>query len=154
MDLLIVGPIVIAILLASGISLYFMGVLDAVSGLLSGIEIRRSATTGRDTDPGGPSAFVDLPAIIVNLQDDSGSLRFLRLRANVVLAGADSGGIIDQRMPLILDGIQTDLRKLEVGQAVGPKGYDRVQQILLDNVRKFAAPLYVRDVSVVELIVQ
>lgn len=153
-DLLIVAPILLAIVMAAGISMYFLGVLNPVIEAVSGIKIERSAGAKTGADPGGPSAFADLPSVIVNIQDDSGTLRFLRLKANVVLAGEDTGGLIDQRMPLIQDGIQTDLRKLSVPQVIGPKGYERVQRILLDNVRKFAGPLYVRDVSVTELIVQ
>ncbi len=176
--LMIVAAILI-LLIGGGAGLYFTGMLD---GVLGKKEVVEEGHEGEDTAHGeedshgggdehgdekadhgggddhggghGPSAFVPVPKMIVNLNTDDGVPRYLRLTVQLELKDAKDSGAVEAVLPRVIDQFQTYLRELRVKDLKGSGGMYRLQMELLWRVNQAAAPIEVRDVLFQEMLIQ
>lgn len=158
--LLILVPL---ILLGAGAGLYFTGMLDSVLGGGSSAEHSEDGDDhaaaddhgGGDDGHGGPaSAFIEIPTMIVNLSEEDGTPRYLRLTVQLEMKNPSDTSKIEAVMPRVVDQFQTYLRELRVKDLRGSAGIYRLQMELLWRVNQAASPIEVKDVLFQEILIQ
>lgn len=163
MILMIAVPLVL--LVGGGAAAYFTGMLDKLMG--KG-ETTEAAAEGGDAKAehgdaqkgggekgeGGEIAFLKIPDMIVNLNSDDGSARYLRLSVQLELESQVDLAAVEKVLPRVVDQFQTYLRELRVQDLRGSKGIYRLQLELLNRVNQAAAPTQVKDVLFQEILIQ
>jgi flagellar FliL protein len=99
-------------------------------------------------------AFLKIPDMIVNLNSDDGSARYLRLSVQLELESEADRVAVEKVLPRVVDQFQTYLRELRVQDLRGSKGIYRLQLELLNRVNQAAAPVQVKDVLFQEILIQ
>ncbi len=160
--LIIIGGIVV-LLIAGGAGAYFTGALDGLLGKKEHAEGGEAAGEGEHASEepvpvdahGNPiSAFVAIPDMIVSLNTNDGSTRYLRLKVQLQLANPLDVPKVEAIMPVVVDQFQTYLREMRVEDLRGSKGLQRLQMELLTRVSTAAAPVKVKDVLFQEILIQ
>ncbi|MCF8496361.1 MAG: flagellar basal body-associated FliL family protein [Alphaproteobacteria bacterium] len=162
--IMIAAPVLLLILVGAG--LYFTGILDGLLGTAApqeagehaeegGHEAPASAEGGGEhgAQPGGP-AFVAIPPMIVNLNGEDGTTRYLRLSVQLELENPADKAAVEGVLPRVVDQFQTYLRELRVKDLRGSAGIYRLQMELLWRVNQAAAPIKVKDVLFQEILIQ
>ncbi|MGH1399274.1 MAG: flagellar basal body-associated FliL family protein [Alphaproteobacteria bacterium] len=103
---------------------------------------------------GGGGAFVEIPTMIVNLNTEGGTPRYLRLSVQLELANSGDNAAVEAIIPRVIDQFQTYLRELRVRDLRGSAGIYRLQTELLWRVNQAAAPIEVKDVLFQEILIQ
>ncbi len=98
--------------------------------------------------------FYQLPDILVNIQNEGGSPRYLKLALTLELDGPDRVAMIEPAMPRVLDRFQAFLRELRVEDLSGSSGSYRLRLELLRRVNLAVAPADVRAVLIEEMLIQ
>ena len=107
-----------------------------------------------DGHGGGSSGFIEIPTMIVNLSEEDGTQRFLRLTVQLELKNPADAPKIEAVMPRVVDQFQTYLRELRVKDLRGSAGIYRLQMELLWRVNQAASPVEVKDVLFQEILIQ
>lgn len=107
-----------------------------------------------DGHGGGGGKFVEVPTMLVNLNTDDGTPRFLRLSVQIELKSAGDYAAVEAALPRVVDQFQTYLRELRVKDLRGSAGIYRLQMELLWRVNKAAAPVKIKDVLFQEILIQ
>ena len=102
----------------------------------------------------GPSVFLQLPDMIINLNGDNGKQRFLKLSITLELYKTEDQKAIEAVLPRVTDHFQTYLRELRLDDLRGSAGIYRLRQELLDRVRGATDGIDVKDVLFEEILVQ
>lgn len=165
--LMIAVPILL--LIGGGAGAYFTGMLDSMLGVEAEAvegEYGEEAAEGDHASPKkggdhgeeaagyGESAFLAIPTIIVNLNTDDGTPRFLRLTVQLELEDPSQLSGVEAIIPRVIDQFQTYLRELRVRDLKGSAGIYRLQMELLWRVNQASAPIKVRDVLFQEILIQ
>lgn len=103
---------------------------------------------------GASDAFVAIPTMIVNLNSDDGTPRYLRLTVQLELEDGADKPAVEAIIPKVIDQFQTYLRELRVRDLRGSGGIYRLQMELLWRVNQAAAPVEVKDVLFQEILIQ
>ena len=103
---------------------------------------------------GGGGNFLEIPTMIVNLNTDSGTPRYLRLTVQLEMSSYDDVAAVEAVIPRVVDQFQTYLRELRVRDLRGSAGIYRLQMELLWRVNQAAAPVEVKDVLFQEILIQ
>jgi len=98
--------------------------------------------------------FVDLPNMLVNLVDDGGNTRFLKLTVAVEVDDEKTAERIERLAPRIVDSFQLYLRTLTPGELRGPGSMFRLKEDLHVRIHQAIEPTKVRDVLFKEMLVQ
>lgn len=161
--------IVLPLLLLGGIGggLYFSGLLDPYLGgaqeeAAEGEEGQATASdnaSAKTDAQGGKAAsasatFIAIPTMIVNLSEEDGTPRFLRLTVQLELKNPADSAKVEAVMPRVIDQFQTYLRELRVQDLRGSAGIYRLQMELLWRVNQAASPVEVKDVLFQEILIQ
>jgi flagellar FliL protein len=168
MILMIAVPLIL--LIGGGAAAYFTGMLDKLMGKGEHTEAgaegsaeggEHGAEAAKDGEPkvdehGNPIevAFLKIPDMIVNLNSDDGSARYLRLSVQLELESEADRVAVEKVLPRVVDQFQTYLRELRVQDLRGSKGIYRLQLELLNRVNQAAAPVQVKDVLFQEILIQ
>jgi flagellar FliL protein len=101
-----------------------------------------------------PGTYIEVPPMTVNLRSGDGKPRFLKLR--FILVAEDSGNedVINEKLPLILDGFQPFLRELRPEDLAGSAAVFRLKEEMLARASRVAGPGVVTDVLIQDLIQQ
>ncbi|MGB4107085.1 MAG: flagellar basal body-associated FliL family protein [Alphaproteobacteria bacterium] len=168
---IIIGAVVV-LLIAVGAGLYFTGMLDSLLGKEKPVECAEgdhecekaaaaaaehgeAAKGGHGEAAGGASdSFVPIPTMIVNLNSDDGTPRYLRLTVQLELEDGADKPAVEAIIPKVIDQFQTYLRELRVRDLRGSGGIYRLQMELLWRVNQAAAPAEVKDVLFQEILIQ
>lgn len=102
----------------------------------------------------GSSAFLEIPPMIVNLNTEDGTPRYLRLSVQLELKDPGQKGAVEAVMPKVIDQFQTYLRELRVKDLRGSAGIYRLQMELLWRVNQAASPVEIKDVLFQEILIQ
>lgn len=159
--LLVVLPLLVLVAIGGG--LY-------VSGFLGGGEPAHEEEHGDGHDDGhgdghgdehaeeeeytGEAAFVEIPTMIVNLNTEDGTPRYLRLSVQLEVKNPKDVPKIEAVIPRVIDQFQTYLRELRVEDLRGSAGIYRLQIELLWRVNQASAPVEVKDVLFQEIVIQ
>lgn len=109
---------------------------------------------GHGEEAGGSDAFVAIPTMIVNLNSEDGTPRYLRLTVQLELEEGSDKAAVEAIIPKVIDQFQTYLRELRVRDLRGSGGIYRLQMELLWRVNQAAAPEQVKDVLFQEILIQ
>ncbi|MGH1403517.1 MAG: flagellar basal body-associated FliL family protein [Alphaproteobacteria bacterium] len=109
---------------------------------------------GHGEEGGGSSAFLAIPSMIVNLNTEDGTPRFLRLTVQLELEDPSEYSQVEAVLPRVIDQFQTYLRELRVRDLRGSAGIYRLQMELLWRVNKAVDPVKVKDVLFQEILIQ
>lgn len=174
----------LVLLIGGGAGLYFTGMLDSLLGketadehAEAGAEAgkehasdkghdkpkeKAKAKDGHGDKKGGDghgkseesSNFVVVPPMVVNLNTDDGTARFLRLSVQLELEDPGDHAAVTAVIPRVVDQFQTYLRELRVKDLRGSSGMYRLQMELLWRVNQAADPVKVKDVLFQEILIQ
>ncbi len=138
---LVVAPVVV-VLLAAG--LWSSGILPSMLGM-----VRKSV--GADAHP---PIMVDLPEMVANLNSDSRRPRYIKLKAEVQVAGRQDAAAVRAAMPQLQDLLQTYLREQRPEDLQGAIGTYRLRHELIARADVAVAPARIEDILFVEMLVQ
>ncbi len=177
--LMILVPLVL--LIGGGAGAYFMGYLD---GLLGTVPAEDGAKEGHDSAAEGGHGekkaekkaesghggekkegegghgefsggnFVAIPPMLVNLNTEDGTPRYLRLTVQLELEDPADFDAVTAVTPRVIDQFQTYLRELRIKDLRGSAGIYRLQMELLWRVNQAAAPVKIKDVLFQEILIQ
>ncbi len=103
---------------------------------------------------GDGTAFLEMPTMIVNLNTEDGTPRYLRLTVQLELDNESDKADVEAVIPRVIDQFQTYLRELRVKDLRGSAGIYRLQMELLWRVNQAADPVEVKDVLFQEILIQ
>lgn len=172
--IMIAAPVIL--LLGGGAGLYFTGMLDSLLGKAPAAAEGEHAAEGdghaaeaKDDGHGGGEAgdghgdghakgaggaFIEIPTMIVNLESEDGTPRYLRLTVQLELENPADKEAVEAVTPRVVDQFQTYLRELRVRDLRGSAGIYRLQMELLSRVNQAAAPKKIKDVLFQEILIQ
>jgi flagellar FliL protein len=99
-------------------------------------------------------AFVDVPAMVVNLRSADGSSRFLKVHFMLVPGEKATVEQITAKLPLLLDAYQPFLRELRPDDLAGSAAVFRVKEEMLVRAHQVLGDDMVKDVLIQDLIQQ
>ena len=126
------------------------GFLAVRMGLILGPATHETAEEEMILPAIAPTAFVPLDALIINLPDPSGR-RFLRFSAQVEVA-PDHLADVEAIKPRIVDVLNSYLRAVEVSDLEDPAALMGLRAQMLRRVQVVAGPGQVRDLLIMEFI--
>jgi len=173
---LILFILVPVLLIGGGAAAYFTGALDSLLGVEAPAEGQHGEGEegddghgeakddghakkddghgGGDGDGAAEGAFVGIPPMLVNLNTDDGTPRFLRLTVQLELESASDRDAVTAILPRVIDQFQTYLRELRVRDLRGSAGIYRLQVELLWRVNQAVEPIEIKDVLFQEILIQ
>lgn len=138
------------LLIGGGAGAYLMGVFDKDPAAME----EEAAHTSDTGEVNIHAAFLKIPDMIVNLSNDDGQPRYLRLSVQLELKNEADKSSVELVMPRVIDQFQTYLRELRVRDLRGSAGIYRLQMELLSRVNAAAYPVEVQDVLFQEILIQ
>lgn len=103
---------------------------------------------------GGEPAYVEVPAMVVNLRSVEGRTSYLKARVTIEAADAETADQIKQRLPAIVDSFQGLLHGIRPEDIAGSTGLYRLKEEMMVRATRAAAPHPVTDILVQELVLQ
>ncbi|GBR51093.1 flagellar FliL protein [Neokomagataea thailandica NBRC 106555] len=97
--------------------------------------------------------IVSIPTIVSNLDTGDGRARYVKITARVQTQGAPDAAKMALLMPQIQDAFQTCLHGMRPDEMEGV-GIYRLRETMLVQIENILAPLPVRDLFFVEVLVQ
>lgn len=167
--IVIIAVILLFVLGGAGGGLYFSGFLDkflkkgevAEGEAAAPAEGGHAATNVCTKDAQGKEVcgpaggqFLKIPDMIVNLNSEDRTPRYLRLSVQLEFKTADDMAQVEKVLPRVIDQFQTYLRELRVRDLRGSAGIYRLQMELLARVNQAAYPVEVQDVLFQEILIQ
>ena len=107
-----------------------------------------------DGEEGSETAFLAIPTMIVNLNTEDGTPRYLRLTVQLELEDPSEKAEVEAIIPRVIDQFQTYLRELRVRDLRGSAGIYRLQMELLWRVNQASDPVEIKDVLFQEILIQ
>ena len=99
-------------------------------------------------------AFVDVPAMIVNLRSPDGASRFLKIHFMLVPGPKGTADSLKDKLPLILDAYQPFLRELRPEDLAGSAAVFRIKEEMLVRATEVSGPGMVKDILIQDLVQQ
>lgn len=158
--IIIAGVVVLLVAVAAG--LFFTGIIggggdsEHAEGedVAGGAHGKKAKGGGHGEEGAEASAFLQIPTMIVNLNTEDGTPRYLRLSVQLELANPADMPAVEAVIPRVVDQFQTYLRELRVKDLRGSSGIYRLQMELLWRVNQAAAPVEIKDVLFQEILIQ
>ncbi len=136
------------LLLMTGAGIYFSGLIDPFLGV---DEEDKELLAEEEV---GPSAFYDLPDMLVNLNSTGRKKSYLKISVSLEVSSEKDIVHLEQVLPRIVDNFQVYLRELRIEDLRGSAGLQRLREELLLRVVTAAQPAVVRDVLFREMLIQ
>lgn len=134
-----------------GAGLWFSGIIPK---LLGKGEAAATATHAAAPETTSASVFVELPEIVANLNSGVRKTTYVKLKARLEVGSAADSARIQAAMPRLLDMFQTYIREMRPEELRGSGGTYRLREELIARAQIAAAPVRVRDVLFVEVLIQ
>jgi flagellar FliL protein len=166
--LIIIIVILLLVLGGAGAGLYFSGFLDKYLKKSEATEAGNEGEHAEAAEEEAPpckeeegkecpktgTQFLKIPDMIVNLNSEDGTPRYLRLSVQLEFKNAADLEAVEKVLPRVTDQFQTYLRELRVRDLRGSAGIYRLQMELLARVNQAAYPTEVQDVLFQEILIQ
>lgn len=155
--LVMIVVVLLLVLGGAGAGLYFSGFLDKMLKKGEATEKSEDAPKKGEEGHGGVVAgaqFLKIPDMIVNLNSEDNTPRYLRLSVQLEFKSAEDMAAVEKVLPRVVDQFQTYLRELRVRDLRGSAGIYRLQIELLARVNQAAYPVEVQDVLFQEILIQ
>jgi flagellar protein FliL len=101
-----------------------------------------------------PTAFLELPDILVNLASTGRKTSFLKLSVQLEVESIEDANKVKSVLPRLIDSFQVYLREMRVEDLKGSAGMYRLREELLGRVNAAASPIKVSDILFKEMLVQ
>ena len=101
-----------------------------------------------------PTAFLEIPDILVNLASTGRKTSFLKLAVQLEVESPEDAIKVKAVLPRLIDSFQVYLREMRIEDLKGSAGMYRLREELLTRVSAAAAPAKVVDVLFKEMLVQ
>jgi flagellar protein FliL len=133
---------------AIGAGLYF-------SGMLGGKEKELPKADAAKAEKAAPAApvYYDLPEFLVNLSNNN-RVSFLKMSVTLELRDQEAVKTMDALKPRVMDTFNTYLRELRPSDLAGSAGIYRLREELMLRMNKTVQDGAVKDVLIVEFLVQ
>ena len=155
------------ILIGAAAGVLLLGGGGGAAVMLSGAKAEAAGDSGHGAAPegdhggdgegghgeGGKEAFVDVPAMIVNLRSPDGAPRFLKLHFMIVPAPGAAETVKD-KLPLLLDAYQPFLRELRPEDLAGSAAVFRVKEEMMIRATAALGEGAVKDILIQDLVQQ
>lgn len=165
---IILAVVLLFVLGGIGAGLYFSGFLDKMLKKEPAVEGEHAAPAegegaapactkdshGKEVCGTAGAQFLKIPDMIVNLNSEDGTPRYLRLSVQLEFKSAADMAAVEKVLPRVVDQFQTYLRELRVRDLRGSAGIYRLQMELLARVNQAAYPVEVEDVLFQEILIQ
>ena len=139
--------LVLLLLGGAGAGVYFSGILD-------GDEEKVAEEKDLPPPPPDKSIFVDLPDMLVNLNQVGGKPNFLKIRVSLEVAqNADTTALM-HFMPRVMDIVQVYVRELRLTDLRTGKGLSALRRVLLTRINKAVDPVEIKTVLFRDMLVQ
>ncbi|NIJ20834.1 flagellar FliL protein [Sphingomonas naasensis] len=102
----------------------------------------------------GKEAYVDVPAMIVNLRSPDGASRYLKIHFMIVPGPKGTADSVREKLPLILDAYQPFLRELRPEDLAGSAAVFRIKEEMLVRASDVAGAGTVKDILIQDLVQQ
>ena len=110
--------------------------------------------SGGHGEEGAGEAFVDVPAMVVNLRSPDGASRYLKIHFMIVPGPKATADGVREKLPLILDAYQPFLRELRPEDLAGSAAVFRIKEEMLVRATDVAGPGVVKDILIQDLVQQ
>lgn len=132
-----------------GAGLWFSGILPKMLGKVDSPVAHANAP-----EANAVPVFVELPDIVANLNSGVRKTVYVKLKTRLEVGSAADSAKIQAAMPKILDMFQTYIREMRPDELRGSGGTYRLREELIARAQLAAAPVRVRDVLFVEVLIQ
>lgn len=132
-----------------GAGLWFGGILPRWLGMG-----QAAHDDGHAADGAPASVFLDLPEIVANLNAGPRRTSYVKLKARLELTRSQDIARVQTVMPRLMDMLQTYVREMRPEELRGSAGTYRLREELLARALLVAAPVRIRDVLFVEILIQ
>lgn len=102
----------------------------------------------------GKGAFVDVPAMLVNLRSPDGQARFLKIHFMIVPGDGVAPDGLKDKMPLLLDSFQPFLRELRPEDLSGSAAVFRIKEEMMVRATATLGAGQVKDILIQDLVQQ
>ncbi|MBN8811276.1 MULTISPECIES: flagellar basal body-associated FliL family protein [Sphingomonas] len=102
----------------------------------------------------GKGAFVDVPAMLVNLRSPDGQARFLRIHFMIVPGDGIAPDGLKEKLPLVLDSFQPFLRELRPEDLSGSAAVFRIKEEMMVRATATLGEGQVKDILIQDLVQQ
>jgi flagellar protein FliL len=119
-----------------------------------GEEAAAASDSGGHGGEAAKAAFVDVPAMVVNLRSPDGASRFLKLHFMIVPGARGTPEGIKEKLPLILDAYQPFLRELRPEDLAGSAAVFRIKEEMLVRATNVAGAGVIKDILIQDLVQQ
>lgn len=99
-------------------------------------------------------AYIDVPAMVVNLRSPDGASRYLKIHFMIVPGPKATADSVREKLPLILDAYQPFLRELRPEDLAGSAAVFRIKEEMLVRASSVAGPGAVKDILIQDLVQQ
>lgn len=103
---------------------------------------------------GGKEAFLDVPAMMVNLRSPDGQARFLKLHFMIVPGDGVAPDALKEKLPLVLDSFQPFLRELRPEDLSGSAAVFRIKEEMMVRATATLGEGQVKDILIQDLVQQ
>lgn len=103
---------------------------------------------------GGKDAFLDVPAMMVNLRSPDGQARFLKLHFMIVPGDGVVADDLKEKLPLVLDSFQPFLRELRPEDLSGSAAVFRIKEEMMVRATATLGEGQVKDILIQDLVQQ
>lgn len=115
----------------------------------------KSAEGGHgESAEGGKDAFLDVPAMMVNLRSPDGQARFLKLHFMIVPGDGVAPDDLKEKLPLVLDSFQPFLRELRPEDLSGSAAVFRIKEEMMVRATATLGEGQVKDILIQDLVQQ
>src|SRR5436305_324403 len=159
--LILIGAVAGVLLLGGGGGAAFMfsgpsakaeGAKDAHGGAKDAA--KSDGGHGEAADDAGKGAFVDVPAMLVNLRSPDGQARFLKIHFMIVPGDGIAPDGLKEKLPLVLDSFQPFLRELRPEDLSGSAAVFRIKEEMMVRVTATLGEGQVKDILIQDLVQQ
>jgi len=109
---------------------------------------------GEGGEAGGKDAFLDVPAMMVNLRSPDGQARFLKLHFMIVPGDGVVADDLKEKLPLVLDSFQPFLRELRPEDLSGSAAVFRIKEEMMVRATATLGEGQVKDILIQDLVQQ
>lgn len=102
----------------------------------------------------GKGAFVDVPAMLVNLRSPDGQARFLKIHFMIVPGDGIAPDSLKEKLPLVLDSFQPFLRELRPEDLSGSAAVFRIKEEMMVRATTTLGEGQVKDILIQDLVQQ
>lgn len=98
--------------------------------------------------------FVEAPQMVVSVRSGDGRAHFLKLRFVIVAWSEGKADEIKDKMPIVVDSLQSFLRELRPEDLAGSAAVYRIKEEIMIRMRRSFGPDTIEDVLIQDLIEQ